>query len=159
MDLYFKRQSLDNNISFMSWWLQDKERLISEDSSYVVPRKYISYSALVPKVQQQLEEIDKFLRKDKDSFKFIFKEKKEKVKKGQNINKKPKEKTAKQVEALVEIDMASKVMKKLEEQSGIFAMPHFELVQRDNAHVVKELVIRAANITDADIEAFKINML
>ena len=54
--------------------------------------------------------------KDKDTFKFIFKEKKEKVKKGQNSNKKPpKERTAKQVEALVEIDMASKVMKKLEE--------------------------------------------
>ena len=52
MDLYFKRQTLDNNISFMSWWLQDKERIISEDPSYVVPRKYISYMALVPKVQQ-----------------------------------------------------------------------------------------------------------
>jgi hypothetical protein len=49
MDLYFKRQILDNNISFMSWWLQDKERLISEDSNYVVPTKYLSYSALVPK--------------------------------------------------------------------------------------------------------------
>ena len=38
-------------------------------------------------------------------------------------------------------------------------MPHFELVQRDNAHVVKELVIRAANISETDIEAFKIKML
>ena len=38
-------------------------------------------------------------------------------------------------------------------------MPHFELVQKDNAHIVKELVIRAANITEADIEAFKIKML